>query len=384
MRRIGDLHAKLAINIPVEVGREEYLEHMTFQALTRPQFTEIFGPIIGLKEEWAAQGATPEELDMSAFRYRRAADVGLPVSTGFRGGQPEEIIEETEDYVIARDGRGRLTKLHVKAATIPLPLEYPVKTMDDWLKLKHHYEFTEERLAGDWEGAAHRAREAGRAVTVSLPGAFSEPRELMGDEAVCLAYYDQPELMHDILHTIGDTAFRVLDRASDAVQIDKLSVHEDMAGKSGPLMGPKQVDEFLKPHYRRVWDMLRDRGARLLSVDTDGNVEGILPNLIDAGVNLLYPMEPAAGMDIVKLREQYGTKLAFMGGLDKHVVRRSQDEIVAELEYKIPPMVRTGGCVLGLDHRIPNGTPLENYRFYNEKAWEIMERETAEAGTRSG
>ena len=250
--------------------------------------------------------------------------------------------------------------------------------MDDWLKLKQHYEFTEERLARDWKGAAHRAREAGRVVTVSLPGAFSEPRELMGDEAVCLAYYDQPELMHDILDTIGETARRVLDKVSATVQVDKLSVHEDMAGKSGPLMGPAQVDEFLKPHYRRVWDMLRDRGARLLSVDTDGNVEGILPNMIEAGVNLLYPMEPAAGMDIVKLREQYGTKLAFMGGLDKHVVRRSREEIEAELEYKIPPMVRTGGCVLGLDHRIPNGTPLEKYRFYNEKAWEILERETGQ------
>jgi hypothetical protein len=43
-------------------------------------------------------------------------------------------------------------------------------------------------------------------------------------------------------------------------------------------------------------------------------------------------------------------------------------------------MVRTGGCVLGLDHRIPNGTPLENYRFYVAKAWEIMEREWRDVG----
>jgi hypothetical protein len=39
-------------------------------------------------------------------------------------------------------------------------------------------------------------------------------------------------------------------------------------------------------------------------------------------------------------------------------------------------MVRSGGCLLGLDHRIPNGTPLENYRFYISKVWEILERET--------
>jgi hypothetical protein len=39
--------------------------------------------------------------------------------------------------------------------------------------------------------------------------------------------------------------------------------------------------------------------------------------------------------------------------------------------------VRSGGCVLGLDHRIPNGTPLEHYRFYIDTAWKIMEREAA-------
>ena len=62
-----------------------------------------------------------------------------------------------------------------------------------------------------------------------------------------------------------------------------------------------------------------------------------------------------------------------MGGIDKHVIRRSREEIVAELEYKIPPMVAAGACVLGLDHRIPNGTPLENYRFYIRKVWEMLD-----------
>lgn len=380
-RRVADLHAALAINIPAEVKREEYVDYMTFRANERPLFTEILGPIVGLKEEWAAQGATPGELDLSAFRYRRAADGGVPVSTGFIGGSPEEILEETEEYVIARDGRGRRVKLHKQAATLGLPLEYPVRTADDWRKLRHHYQHSDGRFAQGWEQRAAEHREAGRVVTVSAPGAFSELRELMGDEASCLAYYDQPDLVHEILDTIYSTAFRVLDQVSATVQVDKLSIHEDLAGKSGPLVGPRQFGEFITPYYRRLWDMLQERGARLFGVDTDGNVNAIVPNFLAAGVNLLYPMEPAAGMDIVKLREQYGTRLAFMGGLDKHVLRRSREEIVAELEYKIPPMVRTGGCVLGLDHRIPNGTPLASYRLYIDKAWEIMEREAAAPGS---
>jgi uroporphyrinogen-III decarboxylase len=104
-------------------------------------------------------------------------------------------------------------------------------------------------------------------------------------------------------------------------------------------------------------------------------MNSVIPDFLDAGLNTMYPNEPAAGMDVVDIRARYGKRLALMGGIDKHVIRRSREEIEAELEYKIPPMVRTGGCVLGLDHRIPNGTPLENYRFYIQKAWEIIDRE---------
>ncbi|MDP6451656.1 MAG: uroporphyrinogen decarboxylase family protein, partial [Lentisphaeria bacterium] len=174
---------------------------------------------------------------------------------------------------------------------------------------------------------------------------------------ICLAYYDQPELMHDILDTIGATATHVLDRVSATVAVDVLFVHEDMAGKSGPLAGPAQIAEFIAPYYRRVWEMLQERGARLFDQDSDGDMNSVIEPFLAAGVNCMHPMEPASGMDIVDIRRTYGNRLAFYGGIDKHVLRRTREEIMAELEYKIPPMIESGGCVLALDHRIPNGTP---------------------------
>lgn len=374
---LDKVHAQLAIVRTMEVRRDEYLDYMTFKSNKRAMFHETFGPIIGLKEEWAAQGASPQEVEMSAFRYRQPSTARLPVNTGWLGRHEEQVLEDTADYMILLDHYGRRMKLPKGYATIALPLDFPVKNMDDWLKIKHHYEFSEERFGRDWQRVAEGARAAGRVVTVGIPGGFDETRELMGDADLCIAYYEQPELVHDILDTIGDTAHRVLDRVTAAVQVDELDVHEDMAGRSGPLIGPRQMREFVVPYYRRIWDLVRQRGVRLFKCDTDGNVDPIVQDLMDGGVNLLWPMEPAAGMDMVRTRQQQGTKLAFIGGIDKHVIRRSQDEIVAELEYRIPPMVRSGGCLLGLDHRIPNGTPIANYRFYVQKAWEIIEREEA-------
>mgnify|MGYP005840668973 CR=1 FL=1 len=373
-------HASLAISIARDVPREQYLDYITFAAPGPPMFTEIFGPLIGLKEEWAEQGASPEELDLSAFRFRCPAKGDIPVSTGWIGGRQEELISENEEYLIVRDARGRTMKLCKGFATIPLPLDYPVANMDDWLRIKSHYEFSEKRFAECWEDIANEHIRAGRVTVVRIPGGFDEPRQLMGEEALCVAFHDQPELVHDILSTIGDTAFRVLERVSAAVQVDELVVHEDLAGKSGPLVGPRQVGEFIKPYYRKVWDLLQSRGARVFLQDSDGDIAPVIPVFLEAGINLICPVEPAAGMDIVKLRETYGSRLAFMGGIDKHVLRESKKRIVEELEYKIPPMVRTGGCILGLDHRIPNGTPLENYRFYIEKSWEIIDREAGLMG----
>ena len=372
-------HADLAIKRNPGVLRAEYLDYMTFQRKERPLFTELFGPLIGLKEEWEEQGASPQELDFSAFRYRDEARFGIPVTTGRLGGFLEQPIEDNDDYRLFRDELGRTMKLPKGFATLPLPLDFPVKTIDDWLKLKPWYQYSDARLQGDWESRTCQALAAGKVIQVSIPGGFDETRELMGEEALSLAYYDQPELIHDILQTIGDTAFRVLEQVSARVPIDMIHVHEDMAGKSGPMVGPRIVKKFITPYYRKVWDLLHERGTRLFEQDSDGNMEAIIPAFLEAGINVMYPAEPAAGMDIVKLREQYGTRLAFRGGLDKHVLRKSKAEILAELEYKLPPIIRTGGCVLAVDHRVPNGTPLENYRFYIQKAWEIIDRETGRA-----
>lgn len=370
-------HADLAIRKTPTVGREEYLDHMTFGRNERPLFTEIFGPIIGLKEEWEEQGATPEELDFSAFRFRCEGRGMVPVHTGRLGGYAEEVLEETEEHRIWRDAYGRTMKMPKGKATLGLPLDHPVHTMDDWRRIRHWYQFSPERLAGDWEAQAKSHLAADRVLGISIPGGFDEPRQLLGEEALCIAYHDDPELVHEMLDTLAETAFRVLEEVTRRVRVDVLFVHEDMAGKSGPLAGPAQIAEFIAPYYRRCWDLLQERGARLFDQDSDGDMNPVIESFLAAGVNCMHPMEPAANMDIVAIRARYGRRLAFHGGLDKHVLRRSKEEITRELEAKIPPLVRSGGCVLALDHRIPNGTPLAHYKFYLAKAWEILEREGA-------
>jgi hypothetical protein len=346
---------------------------MTFTRNDRPLFTEIFGPLIGLKEEWEAQGATEEELCFRAFRYRTERRVFLPVNCGFMGGGPEEVLEETETYRVFRDARGRTMKLVKQTATLPLPMDYPVRDMDDWQRIKPRYTFCPARLSGGWEAAWAAARTQDAVVRVSIPGGFDEPRQLMGEEALCMAYYECPEVVVDMLATFRDTAFKVLEAVTRTCPVDAVFVHEDMAGKSGPLIGPDTIREFISPYYRRIWELCRDRGARLFDQDSDGNMNPVLDVFLEAGINCMHPMEPAANMDVVAVRERYGERLAFYGGIDKFALLRGRVAVDAELERKLPPLLETGGCVIALDHRVPNGTPLDTYRYYVQRVWEMLE-----------
>ncbi len=353
-------------------SREEYIDLLTFQKCERPMFVELFGPLIGLEEEWRAQGASDEEISLEAFDFDYVRKIDCGGNTGILGGCKPYVVEETSEYRIAFDEYGRKTKLCKSSATIPLPLTYPVKDMDSWLKIKHWFEYREERIDWDAVDKAKKAQKEGVLVIADLPGGFDLPRELMGEEELCYCYYDQPELMWDILNTASDTAFKVLDQISDVVTIDNLSIHEDMAGKSGSLIGPNHISEFIKPYYRKIIDMLSSKGTKLFSQDSDGNMNSVLDAMIECGVNVSYPCEPAAGMDIVALREKYGRKLAFKGGINKHTLREDKEAIRKELEYKLQPHMREGN-VFGLDHRIPNGVTLENYRYYVDTARELLE-----------
>jgi len=352
--------------------REEYLEYMTFGRFERPMFAELFGPLIGLEDEWRAQGATEEEINLVAFDWDYVPVVTCGGQTGVFGGPKECVVEDSEQYLIRQDEFGRKTKLVKGYSTIPLPLDYPVTDMDSWLKIKPWFEFREDRL--DWNAVenAKKLQRAGHLVVGYIPGGFDLPRQLMGEEVACLCYFMQPELMQDIIQTLSDTSFQVLDRISDEIIIDQLSVHEDLAGKTGPLIGPNEIDGYVKPYFRRIWDMLSSKGTRLFDMDSDGNVNPILDSLINCGLNSMHPFEPAGGMDIVEVRKKYGKQLVFRGGIDKHVLRKDKNAIRDELEYKMQPMMQQGGCVFGCDHRIPNGTPIENYRYYVETGREIL------------
>ncbi len=110
--------------------REEYIAHSLFQFTGKEMFCELFGPIVGLDKEWQSQGATTDEINLTAFHWDYVLKTFVAGNCKPISGISPCITEDTPDYTFGIDEYGRKTKMSKKCATLPLPQTYPVSTKE--------------------------------------------------------------------------------------------------------------------------------------------------------------------------------------------------------------------------------------------------------------
>ena len=120
------------------------------------------------------------------------------------------------------------------------------------------------------------------------------------------------------------------------------------------------------PRYRQIIEYLRSHGVEIITYDSDGNIEALIPDLIDVGVNLIWPCECAAGMDIRRLRAEYGHDLALSGGIDKRELAKGRRAIEREVVGKMAPLLEDGGYIPTVDHAVPPDISYDNFMYYLE------------------
>jgi uroporphyrinogen-III decarboxylase len=197
---------------------------------------------------------------------------------------------------------------------------------------------------------------------MNIEGFFWTPRELMGIEQHMYAFYDYPELLHDMNEYILDIYIKRLTKVLEIVPADVLYIMEDLSGTNGPMISPEQFDEFVGSYYKRLIPALKAKGVKHVFVDTDGDFKKLIPNFIKAGVDGFLPMDVNAGMDIVEVRTQY-PGLKFIGAFNKLCIAEGKESIDKEFA-RIMPVIRQGGYIPGSDHQVPPSTSLDNYFYY--------------------
>lgn len=198
----------------------------------------------------------------------------------------------------------------------------------------------------------------------------------MGIENHLYAFYDEPELMHEINQFMLEKYMQYLVKIVAIVQPEVLYLSEDLSGKNGPMLSPDCFDEFVGSYYKKLFPVLRERGTKNIFVDTDGDFRLMIPCFQEAGVDGFVPMDVNAGMDIVEVRRKF-PNLKFIGAFNKLILLENKEAIDKEFE-RLLPVIRQGGYIPGLDHQAAPDTPLENYRYYIERLKEVMKQAGAD------
>ena len=198
-------------------------------------------------------------------------------------------------------------------------------------------------------------------VRLWLDGFFWFPRTLLGIENHLYSFYDQPELLHRMCGDLSEFNIRVMEELFPLLTPDMVGFGEDMSYNNGPMLSYAQFTEFLLPYYNKIVPYIKDRGITCW-VDTDGDVSLMIPWLLEAGIQGIYPLERQAGVDVAKIREEY-PKLLMFGAYDKMVMSKGEEAMRSEFE-RLLPVMKKGGFMPSVDHQTPPGVSLENYKTY--------------------
>jgi hypothetical protein len=237
-----------------------------------------------------------------------------------------------------------------------------MKTEADY-EAMHHTLYGERDFSDEGFQRVKAENAAGdRVVWISFDGFFWYPRKLFGIEGHLFAFYDHPELMHRMNRDLLDYNLRMLDAFCENVCVPQfVTIAEDMSYNHGPMLSKELYDTFLAPYYKPLVAALRERGIRVL-VDSDGDVEPLIPWLKEVGVEGILPLERMAGVDVANIRRDHPDWL-MLGAYDKMIMKNGEEAMRAEFE-RLAPTMRGGGFIPSVDHQTPPDVSLENYRIY--------------------
>jgi uroporphyrinogen decarboxylase len=213
----------------------------------------------------------------------------------------------------------------------------------------------------------------GKMVVAGAAGFYGQLRNWMGFENLSLCFYDDPGLVESMVETWADLCISQIRKLPPDIPIDYMTWWEDMASKNGPFVSPEQFRRFFLPAYKRVMDEARARGCVLSIVDCDGNPEVLVPLWLEAGVNIMFPLEVMAGTDPFKWRHIYGKELLLKGGINKEAIAAGGSHMSRELE-RIKPLLDQGGYVPHLDHLAPPNISYGCYLDYLEAKGRLLGR----------
>ena len=279
-----------------------------------------------------------------------------------------KVISEDERTITFIDGSGRTLKVfRDNPYNMPMYLDWPVKDRASWNEYKKRLDpNTPERWPADWNAHVQEMNRLGEEnpISLSVGSFYGYLREWIGSENILYMFYDDPVLIEDMMEQMLYLETEVIKRVVKDIRVDMATFWEDMAYKSGPLISPAMVRKFMMPRYNKITDLLHSNGVDVIFLDSDGNIEQLIPLWLESGINYLWPFEVAAGNDAVAMKKKYGKDLIIGGTIDKRAFTKGKEAIKEEVMSKVPFLLEQGGYIPSYDHWVMSDVTFENYCYY--------------------
>ncbi len=222
----------------------------------------------------------------------------------------------------------------------------------------------------EWMEVSHIREEAlryGRRYAI-LGGEWSpfwhDAIDLLDFDDLVYRMYDNPELVDAVMtRTAGyylELSRRIFEASGDA--IDVFFIGNDFGAQTGPMISPKLFRRFVLPQLKRLTDLGHEHGKFVL-LHCDGSIRALIPDLIAIGLDGLQSVQPLChGMELGKLKADFGRQITFMGGIDTQALIESSADEARELTLSVLQTMMPGGGYIASpshDYLLPE-TPVEN------------------------
>jgi hypothetical protein len=210
----------------------------------------------------------------------------------------------------------------------------------------------------DWEDVAAQAADVDRETCLLSGfvemGLFERSYLLLGMDEALIGYATEPELMCELLGAIADYKIAVIERFDDLVGLDLVWYGDDWGTQDRLFMHPETWRATVKVHTRRIYDCMKQRGI-LVNQHSCGKIDSVFGDMVEMGADLWNPCQPCN--DLAALKQRYGGRIAFCGGIDSQFVLNrpgaTPDEVRAEVRRRIDQMAGGGGYIAAPSHSVP-------------------------------
>ncbi len=370
--------------------RERFHACMNYQPVDRVPNHEV-GVWVQTKHRWQQEGLNTDDRYWDWFVGDPHWDLDpreyIDLNTEMIPGYEEKVISREGDTETIQRSNGVISKALVTGTAEGMRMSmdeyisFPVETPADFAALKHRYRaesdvrypaYWQEMLLPGWRSRQHPLI---LGENCSIQGYYWRAREWMGTENLSYGWYDEPEMMHEMMEFITEFTIEMTRPFLETdVKPDYVFINEDLSMKTGPLLSPNTYVEFILPELKKLVAFFKSHGVQWVVIDTDGNPELIIPHFLDAGVDGIWPLERASDMDPVALRKKFGRDLRMWGGVDKRELAKDTAAIDDHLRV-LRPLIEEGGFIPTVDHLVPPDVSLQIFEHYMRRKHQLLRGE---------